>query len=38
MDETKKPTMEELTEWLVALEFRVTKLDRLTEASRHPDA
>ena len=29
MDETKSPTLEELTERLAAVEFRVSKLDRL---------
>ena len=29
MDSNQKPTIEELTERLVALEFRVSKLDRL---------
>ena len=29
MDETKKPTMEELAERLTAVELRASKLDRL---------
>ena len=29
MDDTKKPTIEELAERLAAVEFRVSKLDRL---------
>ena len=29
MEDTKKPTVEELTERLSAVEFRVNKLDRL---------
>ena len=29
MDETKKPTIEELTARLTALELRIAKLDRL---------
>ena len=29
MDDTKQPTVEELTQRLTAVEFRVTKLDRL---------